>query len=282
MLTPTTRVSQSNQWSFTIPIKNDKKCGMILTNLSVVIEDKTVEFIAHTKKNQRILGYIRTTNRPSPPALEKIVGQTTTFQKAPPKVGRDILVEIQMSPQFWEAGKLPRPLTKFLMEISKLQTCIRCGMKLNELVRRFPKTCPKYPIIVQTYIDEVGCIITEDSNSRRAISAKVSTNKIGRTLHSTLVRGAPENTTTAPAPLETCENPEAVDASILRFSNMIETLPDKVMRADEQGVVYQPSPEELKAMERVVLKEDQKEKLSLFNAWKKKMNSNSNNGDKTD
>ena len=125
------------------------------------------------------------------------------FRRAPPKIGYDILVETQLSSEFWEAGEIPiESKAKFLKKISEIKEAVHKGCKLNDLLGKFRKICSKYPIPVQRYVDAVGFVRIEVGAVRRTISSKISITRSGKTRCTTLQLQSPPSEMQAP----TCPN----------------------------------------------------------------------------
>lgn len=212
-----------------------------------------------------------------PFALRKIIDQTAEFRRAPPDLGYNILVEMQMPSELWEAGEIPiQSKSKFLKKISEIKEAIHQGSKLNDLLHRFRKVCSKYPIPIQGCVDAVGFVRIEAGAARHTVSSKTSSTLLDKkTRHIALRLRSPSSET----PNTNKDNDESSDDEssdddkddpIYDFS-IVEQLPLKVVEAEAAGEVHQPSPEELTAIDDVKLLCLTGKTAFTFDNWKDKI-----------
>jgi hypothetical protein len=196
---------QRVQWSFTI--QDDNNGDIALPILSVVIKNKNVSYITYTKKEDgEILGFIRLLKPNTPVTLRKIISQNTVF--VPAKHPHTLAMDIQLSKIFWEAGDVPSKLSWFLKQVGLVKLNIHDGLKLKELVEKFPVVCkPKSrAALIQRFIDEF-----EPTTSLVAVTVEKS-----------------------------FENVSIADDHV-KWNACIRELPDKVLTAYQRGEAYEPS-----------------------------------------
>jgi len=176
------RRRQSNQWHFTKIIDT----GTII-NLNLATHHTNIQYMSYTilksknkKKNDYVFGYIRLTNRLSPPGLEKLIGNAE-FIKA--TVGNDYLLKILMQPTYWETGNIEKSsLAKFRVSIAKLKKAIHHATNVNEMQPKLRHIYLKDPILVQSYIDLAKATKeTNATNATRTTTPKVTKEVTGKT-----------------------------------------------------------------------------------------------------
>jgi hypothetical protein len=193
---------QRVQWSVTI--QDDNNGDIALPILSAAIKNKNVSYITYTKKEHgEILGFIRLLKPNSPVTLRKIISQNTVF--VPAKNPHTIAMDIQLSNIFCEAGDVPSKLSWFLKQVGLVKLNIRDGLKLKELIEKFPVVCKPRAALIQRFIDEFD----------------PTTPLVAATVEKSF-----ENVSTA---------------DIGKWAACIRELPDKVLTAYQRGEAYEPS-----------------------------------------
>ena len=271
------RRRQFKQWTFIKTIDDGT-----LINLNLAAAKHKMQCMTHTtqksdnkKKKDRILGFLILTARVTLPGLDKIIGEAECRRST----GYDHLIEIQMQHQHWETGSLEKgALIKFRSQISELKKNIHQGHPVKKLKASLRKTYLKYPLIVQSHVDDAQVSKTENEGVIHVRGPKIVTTITGKTTCATMQPRPPRCNTTQQSDDESQQsddeppvNPTSMPgpdySDHTKHYDTYVSLPSFVYKKSKEGICYQPTDHELCVTKRIKDKDVSGNIREEFKSW---------------